>query len=202
MSDIEARVAKMFALSTGEHELTILHDDGAYRHIVMAKPGTGLYRYELITWPGHLAVSGDLDGYMFSRIDDMFAFFRGNAVNPHYWSEKVKDDHRRTNSYSEDIFQQLVNERLADLDDEDLDDAQRGTRDEIIERLKYGDGAHEETAREILRDGEQARLWSDTCEWNLHDWNWTFLYCLHAIVAGIAAYDKAKAQLNGEAVAR
>ncbi len=77
MTSTEQRVAKVFALNTADHELTTLHDDGIYRHILMSKPGTGLYRYELITWPGHLAISGDLDSYVFARVDDMFTFFRG-----------------------------------------------------------------------------------------------------------------------------
>ncbi|GAA2696402.1 hypothetical protein [Actinoplanes palleronii] len=199
MTDTQARVAKMFELNTVEHELTVLHDDGLYRHILMAKPGTGLYRYELITWPGHLAISGDLDSYVFARIQDMFAFFRGHEVNPTYWAEKVKDDHKRTSSYSEDMFKQLVTEHLDDLADADLTDEQRETRDEIKERVNDGEGDCEDGAREILRDGEQAGLWSGTWEWDLRDWDWHFLYCLNAIVAGIKAYDKAKTR-TAEAV--
>lgn len=191
MSDREKRVAAQFAGNTAEHELTILHDDGVYRHIRMAKPDTGIYRYDLITWPGHLAISGDLDSYVFARIDDMFAFFRGQAVNPQYWGEKVKDDPKRTESYSEDMFKQLVSERLAELDDADFDDAQRAARDELLERVKGGDAYHEQDARDILADAEKAGVLSDTWEWSLSDWDWHFLYCLNAIVAGIAAYDAA-----------
>lgn len=191
MTDTEVRVAKMFALNTAEHELTVLHDDGLYRHIRMSKPDTGIYRYELITWPGHLAISGDLDAYVFTRIDDMFAFFRGHEINPRYWAEKVKDEPKRATGYSEDMFKQLVNEHLADLAEDDLTDEQREARDEVVERVK--DGAyHEEDARDILRDAERAGLFSGTWEWDLQDWDWHFLYCLNAIVAGIKAYDAAK----------
>jgi hypothetical protein len=191
MGDIEKRAAAMFEQNTAGHQLTILHDDGLYRHILMAKPGTGMYRYELVTWPGHLAVGGDMDSYVFARIEDMFAFFRGHEINPHYWSEKVKDEPKRTTNYSEGMFKQLVEEHLAELVEDDLTDEQREARDEI--RSQVGDAYHEEEAREILRDGERAGLWSDTWEWDLRDWDWHFLYCLNAIVAGIAAYDKAKA---------
>lgn len=189
----EQRVAAMFALNTAENQLTILHDDGLYRHILMAKPDTGLYRYELITWPGHLAVGGDMDTYVFARIDDMFAFFRGHAVNPQYWGEKVKDDPKRIASYSEAAFKQLVEERLSELHDDDLTEAQRETKAEILAQAEAGDGYCEDAARDILRDGERAGLFSDVWEWDLSDWDFHFLYCLNAIVAGIAAYDAAKA---------
>lgn len=189
----EQRVAEMFRINTAEHQLTVLHDDGLYRHIRMAKPGTGLYHYDLVTWPGYLAISGDLDSYVFARIQDMFAFFRGHEVNPHYWGEKVKDDPKRTTSYSEDAFKRLVEERLSELPDIDLTESQRETKAEIFEQVAAGDGYHEEGAREILRDGERVGLFFDTWEWDLSDWDWHFLYCLNAIAAGIAAYDAAKA---------
>src|SRR5690348_12248442 len=88
---VEDQVAAQFADNTAEHELTILHGDGLYRHIRMQKPGTGMYHYDLVTWPGYLAISGDLDSYVFSRVRDMFTFFRGRGINPSYWAEKVQD---------------------------------------------------------------------------------------------------------------
>jgi hypothetical protein len=190
---IEERVAATFAGNTTEHQLTILHDDGPYRHILMAKPGTGLYRYELITWPGHLAVGGDMDTYVFARVQDMFTFFRGGRVNPMYWGEKVQDGRERIKAFSEDVFKRLVKEQIGELVEKDLTEEQLEARAEILERVEDGDGYYEDAARQILSDGEQAGLLSDTWEWSLSDWDWHFLYCLNAIVAGIAAYDAAKA---------
>jgi hypothetical protein len=192
--DVIERTAKMFAVNTAGHELTILHDDGLYRHIRMGKPDTGLYRYELITWPGHLAVGGDMDYYVFSRVLDMFTFFRGREINPHYWSEKVKDGGReRTREHSEDAFKARVMEELKHLPAPNLTTEQREARAELLERMADGDAHHPETARELLADAERAGLFSDTWEWNFADWDYHFVYCLHAIVAGIKAYDEAKA---------
>lgn len=192
MTSTEARVAAQFAADTADHELTILHDEGVYRHIRMARPGTGLNHFDLITWPGHLAISGDLDSYVFACVDDMFTFFRGRAVNPHYWAEKVKDGRERVKGYSPEVFHQVVAERLNGIDRKRLSDEQLRAWDDIREQV--GDCVFfDAEARQILQEGEQAGLWSDTWEWNLSDWDWHFLYCLNAIVAGIAAYDKAKA---------
>jgi hypothetical protein len=187
----EQRVAAMFAINTAEHELTVLHDDGVYRHIRMAKPGTVLYRYDLTTWPGYLAISGDLDSYVFSRVDDMFSFFRNQQVNPMYWGGKVQDGRERIKSYSEDHFKQLIKERLTGLRAADLTKEQRETRKEILAQVNAGDGYNEADARDILAQGERADLLADTWEWSLSDWDFHFLYCLNAIVGGIKAYDSA-----------
>lgn len=192
---IDERVAAQFAGNTAEHRLTILHDDGVYRHIIMAKPSTGLYRYELITWPGHLAVGGDMDTYVFARVQDMFTFFRGHKVNPSYWAEKVQDGRERTSSYSEDLFKACVMDELKRMPVPNLNDKQREARAELLERMTDGDAHHLEGARELLTDAERGGLFSDTWEWRLEDWDWHFLYCLNAIVAGIAAYDTAKAEI-------
>lgn len=195
MSDVIERTAEMFRVNTAEHELTILHDDGLYRHIYMGKPGTGFYRYELITWPGHLSVGGDMDHYVFARVEDMFTFFRGHEINPHYWAEKVQDGRERTKSYSDDLFEATVKEELKRLPVPNLNKRQREARAELLERIADGDAYHEYGARELLSDAETAGLFSDTWEWNLQDWDYHFVYCLHAIVAGIKAYDAAKASL-------
>jgi hypothetical protein len=190
--DVIERTAKMFALNTAGHELKILHDDGLYRHILMAKPGTGMYRYELITWPGHLSVGGDMDHYVFSRVEDMFTFFRGREINPHYWAEKVQDGRERTREYSEDLFKARVMDELKHMPVPNLTDEQREARAELLERMADGDAYHREGAQELLVDAERGGLFSDTWEWRLEDWGFHFVYCLHAIVAGIKAYDAAK----------
>ena len=57
-----------FLPDVAEHKLTVLHDEGLYRHLRFQKPGTGFYWFDLITWPGNLAFKGDMGGFMFARI--------------------------------------------------------------------------------------------------------------------------------------
>ncbi|HEX5772226.1 MAG TPA: hypothetical protein VFY11_14800 [Nocardioidaceae bacterium] len=192
MSDVIERTAKMFAVNTAGHQLTILHDDGLYRHVRFGRPDTGLYRYELVTWPGHLAVGGDIDSYTFARVDDMFTFFRGQRINPSYWAEKVQDGRERTREYSESMFKVRVMDELKHMPVPNLTDELREARAELLERMADGDAHHPEGARELLNDAERAGLFSDTWEWSLQDWDYHFVYCLHAIVATIKAYDAAK----------
>ena len=110
-----------FAKDTERHVLTVFKDDGVYRHIRMAKPGDSNMRYDIVTWPGYLAYSGNMGDFTFSRVEDMFTFFRPEnpgSVQPYinlsYWSEKItaadKNDGYR--QYSGDMFEAAVKERL------------------------------------------------------------------------------------------
>lgn len=76
--------------NTAEHVMSVLHDDGLYRHLRFSKPGTSIYRFDLITWPGYLTITGDLGTYTFARLEDMLDFFTG-YINSGYWAEKLKN---------------------------------------------------------------------------------------------------------------
>ncbi|CAE6900795.1 hypothetical protein [Paraburkholderia domus] len=88
---------EQFLRDVGEHVLTVLRDDGVDRHLRFRKPGTGCYGFDLITWGGHLLITGDCGSFLFRRLHDMFEFFRcdqrrepdGLGINPQYWSEKL-----------------------------------------------------------------------------------------------------------------
>ncbi|GAA2686177.1 hypothetical protein GCM10010400_58040 [Streptomyces aculeolatus] len=184
--------AERFARDTAGHQMTVLHDDGLYRHLRFADRSHGFYWFDLVTWPGSLVVRGDIDGYMFTRLPDMFEFFRGRRINPGYWSEKTEGGRDSTKEYSEDRFKQVVKECVAD--DIRNGTAPRGVsravRDDILSRF---DLHYEDTAREALNDFEFAGYgFEDTWELDFRDWNWPFLWACHAIVWGIRRYDKVR----------
>ncbi|GAA2347285.1 hypothetical protein [Dactylosporangium salmoneum] len=82
-------------------EMTVLHDDGLYRHIRFK--GSGFTWFDLVTWPGNLTVKGSHGTYTFSRETDMFGFFRqSNGVNVDYWAEKTPDGRQSVKVYSEE----------------------------------------------------------------------------------------------------
>jgi hypothetical protein len=76
------------------HEMHVYRDDGLYRHVRFKRPGTSCMHFDLVTWPGYLAYSGDMGCFVFSRLDDMFQFFRRNndsyRIDFRYWAEKVQ----------------------------------------------------------------------------------------------------------------
>lgn len=129
-TDPITEVADRFARETKNHTMTVLRDDGLYRHLRFKAPDNGFYWFDLITWPGYLTFVGDGEGYVFTRIEDMFGFFRGSRINPQYWAEKVVDGRGRLKTYSEERFRQLVTEHL----DQVADDYPAGLREALCMR--------------------------------------------------------------------
>lgn len=78
-----------FAADTKAHALSVLHEDGLYRHLRFRADGS-FCGFDLITWPGSLTIQGGHGTYTFSREADMFGFFRqSNGINVDYWAEKL-----------------------------------------------------------------------------------------------------------------
>jgi len=61
-----------FLNDIANHSMSIVRDDGVYRHLVFSNNGSSVFRFELITWPGYLAYTGDMGAFVFSRLNDMF----------------------------------------------------------------------------------------------------------------------------------
>lgn len=196
-----------FLRETADHVMTIAHDDGLYRHLKFRHTGkcySGYYWFDLITVPGALIFQGDGDSYVFSRMPDMFEFFRSpvGQINPHYWGEKLTSRRRdEAKSYDEDLFRQQVSEAVAEaMESGDLPGLADAVRRDVFED---GEIHYEQGARQALEDfkfylDESDRydynkrpdfVFVDTYEWDLKTWDWWFLWACHAIVWGIAKYD-------------
>lgn len=86
-----AKARERFTRDTAEHQMTVAQDNGLYRHLRFNAPGTYIYGFDLITWPGFLCICGDIQTHVFSRTADMFTFFGdGESINPDYWGEKLQ----------------------------------------------------------------------------------------------------------------
>src|SRR5690606_1795679 len=94
------------------HEMTVLLDDGLYRHLRFARPDSYCMSFSLVTWPGYLAYSGDMGNFVFTRLPDMFAFFRGplDSMSRDYWAEKcvAADTSDGIRRFSVELFQGAV----------------------------------------------------------------------------------------------
>lgn len=190
-------VAERFAADTANHGMTVLRDSGLYRHLRFKAPGTSMYYFDLITWPGVLVVNGDCGTYQFSRTDDMFEFFRRDQVNEHYWSEKTPGGRRSCKSYSEESTRQHVAEYLAESE-EDWPGVTAAWNERLEGYCPEYDLTFEGPAREALesfafpetvKKGERQFRFSDTWEWDLSEYDTWFTWCCHAIVHGIRQYD-------------
>lgn len=184
-----------------KHEMTVLQDEGLYRHLRFKSPDNGFYWFDLLTWPGHLYVGGDIRSWVFARVPDMFTFFGGHVgrINPSYWSEKLKaPEYTAARHYSLEVFQQKVRaefEEVApeiagdlhilesmrfDLEQEVLDDDWGELEDETVARLR------------LDRFESHGLHFYDTWEWDFSEWDHHFLLSCHAIVWGISKYYASK----------
>ena len=245
--NITTEAAERFQRETATHKMTVLRDDGLYRHLRFSahhlcndaeyRPTSSFYWFDLITWPGNLTVNGDCGTFTFSRLTDMFEFFRSKyGISPQYWAEKVRGE-TRVKSYSEDKFRALVADEveeaakgwpgLAEAVEHDFyretvswdmtyDITNEDGARRALSEFEHGTtwtgectcGAYEEG----IADGDAAQIWrirhtktgckaatkrvegfrfTDTWEWDLQDYDWTFLWCCHAIRWGISQYDAA-----------
>lgn len=209
-------VHKRFVDDTVTHEMTVLQDDGLYRHLRFQKPGTIIYRFDIVTWPGYLAFVGDAGNWLFARTADMLEFFVPDGreatagINPHYWSEKLvapRPDAAETYSYQ--AFRQHVLEWFTDVAGDApprglTPAAKAELRDAVNEQLlsPHLDGIHNEhAAHALLRDFEHNGIRiSDSWEWNLRDWRHDFVWCCYAIVSGIKSYRARTPLMSQEAV--
>lgn len=192
-----AESGERFARDVAEHQLTVLHDDGLYRHVRLAKPKSSFYWFDLVTWPGVLAINGDMGGYVFSRERDMVPFFRAKSgwnsgtINPQYWAEKLTA-HDGVKSYSDEKFRQIVVEEFVDAVKSGKAPAGlgRAVRDELLDTYLISD---EDSAVRAVADFDYKGFrFSEAWEWSLREYTHQFLWCCHAIQWGIEQYDKAR----------
>lgn len=166
-----------FLKDVEKHKMTVVRDDGVYRHLRFAATGQYSWNqwFEIVTWPGRLAYHGDMGTYVFSRIEDMFQFFRDGRqdgklhINTSYWGEKLDavSRHNGYKGYNEDIVRDQVKEHVDDwveYNNINKKDA-RALREELDEEINYADGMHE--AYRTINDfshkiGEKAYWAQDT----------------------------------------
>lgn len=209
-------IAKRFYRDTQDHELEIVKDDGVHRHLRMRKPGDSSYWYEIVTWPGRLAFSGDGESFVFSRLEDMFEFFRSGFygdqihINASYWAEKLTSDRESVHRYQMDLFETALNEQVDQIAEDMAEDVAKRFREAVEDMLQSEDYSTMDAAIGMLdrfefysnKDDEYDYkksadiTFDDPWEWvhGCKDYEWWFLWALYGIVKAIHEYDKAKAE--------
>ena len=209
----EAQIAdsrKRFERDTAEHKMTVLKDDDLYRHVRFQAPGTWSYGFDLVTWPGYLAIVGDCGDFVFSRTRDMFEFFASSGarggfedarwgINPQYWAEKLQGPgpaHQVVEKFSPDGFRERVTEWLGTYIEDHAPDPAReaALRGRLENEVFYALHDGESLARQAVVDFANDELdgWGDVWELSAHEWDWQYLWCCWAIVWGIGTYNAAK----------
>lgn len=187
-----------FVAQTAGHQLTVLREDGLYRHLRMHNPEMGsMWSWQVVTVPWFLTTFGDVaDGYSFSREEDMLEFFSHAGTAPNYytdgaplidfryWAEKLRGGRsREVKQFSPQAFIEQVEDDLTDL--EELDETRRASI--LADAREHADDEH--TARAWLDEAEQRELFGqDTWEWDCTDFDTHFLFTCWAIHLTASSY--------------
>ncbi|CAL8476442.1 hypothetical protein [Caballeronia sp. S22] len=203
---------EQFERDIAEHQMTIHRDDGTDRHISFQKPGTSCYWFEILTWPGALCIRGDCGTYVFSRLMDMFEFFREKCkdptklyINPSYWCEKLqavncdgygKGEARR---FSSETFEARVRSHVDDyFETRAITDERRASlwydiQRDVLDYVSDGDRSGAFLLLSRFEDPEFPHLFDDCWEWRCEEYDFHFIWNLYAIAWAIRQYDAARA---------
>lgn len=195
-----------FLKDVQRHAMTVERDDGVHRHLMFRQhEHSWLHWFEVVTWPGALCIRGDCGTYVFSRLHDMFKFFRhdghgsGLYINDGYWAEKLvasDSNGRHANGvmrFDPDEFRDAVSRMYV----EHVRHNMRGMPDER-KALRY---ALEDEVLSCADDGEDAAMraagefehggfrLTDFWEVDCRRYTVQFLWSLYAISWAIQQYD-------------
>lgn len=188
---------KRFLALVKNHKLTILRDDGLYRHLRVGIPGQNMESWHIHTWPGYLAMVGDMGDWVFSRLDDMLCFFRsdpgeGLQINPGYWSEKLQAQEREGwSEFSIEAFHERVEEWAIEACNVDsFEEIPEEKRDELDTLLDAGDEYEAVAAQRDFRSDwlDLTDFWDGryTCQ-RIRD---HYLFACYAIAWTVKLYDE------------
>lgn len=186
---------EQFLKDIANHSMDVLLDNGIYRHLEFSAGGSFNQKFQITTWPNYLCISGDMGCYVFSRLEDMFEFFRGqlDRINPRYWHEKLQSDSKYVGSmdYSPDLFREAVKEHFDRwVEDETPSDQQKAELwKRIEEEVLSADNIYEAHSQASIFEHDECTFFQDFWEHKLQDYTGQFIWCLYAIVYAIHQYD-------------
>lgn len=196
---------KDFLEETKNHKIHVLHDEGLYRHLSVNVGGQSLYGLDIVTYPNHLAVSGDIsDGLIFSRVPDMFEFFRRKnglraEIDYRYWAEKLTSGPASVKEYVRSKFEGEINSEIEwfidyeHLTSEEADDLREDVENHVM-LDDYGPDANYLAALEYkyYRPGRYNMyrgIFENISPEKWYDYNYRFYLNCMAIRAAIHSYD-------------
>ena len=210
-----ASILEDFRRNTQQHRMTVVLDNGLHRHLSFRKVDSGAYSFDIVTWPGHLAITGDMGASVFCRLPDMFAFFRttpehheragGLCINPPYWAEKLVANQGEPKALYPDKFRACLQALFNQFIEAESfsEDGEQGSKpdwaDELwgeIEVQVLGASSTDEAIRamyEFEPSDERFKTFRMEEAWEhqslIEDYTFHFLWRLCAIAHAVRAYD-------------
>lgn len=196
------QVERRFPTDIASHEMTIVQDAGLIRYVKFRQVDRGFsYWFDIATWPGFLCISGDMGCYVFSRITDMFEFFRGkDGIDYGYWAQKLQavDRNSPAMKWSENEFRNNVDRVFKNHTGYcDVGNYKRRLGLLINEQLRIADlgDSHSAIGAMIKLEIDGQYPFQDFYEYLCEDYTHQFVWCCNAIRWGINQYDAAKVEV-------
>lgn len=212
MSNQHECTQERFLDDVKDHQISIEKDDGVHRFVRFRRANGSPYWFDLITWPGHLCISGDCGTYVFSREHDMFGFFSMDDgdfnkkkgvllnINPGYWGEKLQSigTNAGYRKFDKDAFESRVKEHFENYMIDDLDDEEKNAlwdaiKDDVI---YHADDEHAAYDAVHTFDYEGTRFVDFFDGGGTEKYTFHFIWNLYAIVWGIMKYDETKKMVD------
>lgn len=212
LSEDHKEELKQFERQVANHQLTIIRDEGIYRHLRFKDPDTTNQYFDIVTWPGTLCYNGDMGTYVFSRLTDMFEFFRGGQdkyqISYGYWAEKLQAIDKRTgvSKFSPRLFKENIKDRFDSWaegfrdDDSEKEELIANVWQQVEDEILYYADDNEHVTQQATYDfyhSAHTSLFQDFYEYDCTEYTYQFLWCCWALRWGIALYDDAKGVTNG-----
>lgn len=209
-----------FWVETDKHEMTVLHNDGIYRHLRFMNPRNSGYWFELHTGPHFLLFRGDGESFVFSNGDrDMFRSFRNSIhrdgslhPDPGYWTQKLNSA-EQAQKWDDDVFRERLQEEIAYYIEQEIvppehaerfreevafwiEDEDLSTASLAIKHMSEFEFYFEQDTRKRKKNRygfSSPDVQFDECwEWiaPCTEYDWWYLWALHAILWGILKHDQ------------
>jgi len=192
---------ELFERDIAKHVMEEFRDDGVNRHIRFRRPGTMCMHFDLLTWPGYLCYTGDMGTYVFTRLQDMFEFFRCEnheeryQISMNYWAEKIRAaDRDGVSEFSAESFKSNVRDYFEQNVPEEWPERRKAElwaeieQDVIGELEDIGEHGAWSALFHFNFDGFRFRDWEHQCREYTHRFRW----CCHALRWAIAKYDESR----------
>lgn len=202
-----------FKKDVANHAMSVELDDGVHRCLHFGKPGSPHLHFRIITWPGGLTLTGDMETFTFSRLRDMFQFFRAEGglgldhkhpINTGYWSEKLQQPSKCSEfcgEHAKGIIEEWIKEQHEEEKDYGVKIPDIELTDWTVERFPKSAQMQyylENDLNGSISDIEDVRAFAEQYEyqdWWDHSWEtktYHFVWCCYALVWAIQQYDESK----------
>lgn len=176
-SERQKLVEKRIEKDLENHQIEKLLDQGIYRHWKCSNNNSNILCFHIVTWPGHLCISGDMGTYVFKRTYDMIPFMRSSAMSFEYAEEKCVAIDRidQVSDFSKDCTLDFLSYELKHEEDKNRKKLIKQLIDDIEQLYEWGED-NEYKIKELIYD---TGLFDEIPK--LHEYVYHFLWILYAI---------------------